>query len=158
MKRTHATPLVGLAAAGAVVGFLIEFAAAASGTAVFVPPVSLPITLVVIAALVVAFAVPIRRAVRGRSGRPIDPFRAMRIVVLAKACSLAGALLAGAGLGVLVYFLSRSVIPGSSTLGPVIATTIGALLLLIAGLIAEWLCMLPPDDKDDPEKVHARAP
>jgi hypothetical protein len=158
MKRTHATPLIGLAAAGAVIGFLIEFGTAAAGAAVFVPPVSLPITLVVIAILVVAFAIPIRRAVRGTSTRPIDPFQAMRVVVLAKACSLAGALLTGAGAGVLVYFLSRAVVPGGTTLAPTIATTIAAALLLLAGLIAEYLCMLPPDDKDDPEKVHAQAP
>lgn len=158
MKRTRATPLVALAAGGAVIGFLIEFGTAGSGGAVFVPPVSLPITLIVIAILVVAFAVPIRRAVKGTSTRPIDPFQAMRVVVLAKACSLAGALLTGAGAGVLVYFLSRAVIPGSTTLAPTIATTIAAALLLLAGLIAEYLCMLPPDDKDDPEKVHAEAP
>ena len=158
MKRTRATPLIGLGAAGAVIGFLAEFGTASAGAAVFVPPVSLPITLVVIAILVVAFAIPIRRAVRGTSTRRIDPFQAMRIVVLAKACSLAGALLTGAGAGVLLYFLTRSVVPGSTTLAPTIATTVAAALLLLAGLIAEYLCTLPPDDKDDPEKVHAQAP
>ena len=83
-------------------------AAAGAGVAVFIPPLTLPITLVVIAVIVVAFAVPIRRArTRGTSTRRIDPFQAMRVVVLAKACSLSGALLTGAASACSLYLLTR---------------------------------------------------
>ncbi|GAA1440666.1 DUF3180 domain-containing protein [Leifsonia poae] len=159
MRRTRATSLIGLGVAGAVIGFLIELAAAGGGVAVFIPPLSLPITLVVIAIIVVAFAIPIRRATHGRTSRRIDPFQAMRIVVLAKACSLSGALLTGAGAGVLVFLLSRAVIPGGSAVWLAVATTVGAAVLLAAGLVAEHMCTLPPEDNDDdPENAHAKSP
>ncbi|QNE36790.1 DUF3180 domain-containing protein [Leifsonia shinshuensis] len=158
MKRTRATSLIGLAVLGVVVGFLGEFAAAGSGVAVFVPPLTLPITLVAVAIIVVAFAIPIRRAVRGRSSRRIDPFQAMRIVVFAKACSLSGALLTGAGVGILLYVLTRDVLPASNAVLLTALGTAGAVILLIAGLVAEFFCTLPPDDKDDdPETARARS-
>ncbi|MFF1879726.1 DUF3180 domain-containing protein [Leifsonia sp. NPDC058230] len=161
MKRTRATTLIALAVGGAVVGFLVELAAAGGGIAVFIPPLTLPITLVAIAVIVVAFAVPIRRATHpraGRTARPIDPFQAMRVVVLAKACSLSGALLTGGGIGFLVYLLSRAVIPASTSIVFTVTATVGAAILLAAGLVAEHMCRLPPEDKDDdPENAHAHS-
>ena len=157
MKRTRPTSLIGLGVAGVVVGFLLELAASGMGLAVFVPPLTLPITLVAVAIIVVAFAVPIRRAVRGRSSRRIDPFQAMRIVVFAKACSLSGALLTGAGLGILLYLLTRDVLPASNAVLLTALGTAGAIILMIAGLIAEFFCTLPPDDDDDPETARVRS-
>jgi hypothetical protein len=159
MRRTRATSLIGLAVAGLVVGFLVELAAAGGGIAVFIPPLTLPITLVVIAVIVVAFALPIRRATHGKSTRRIDPFQAMRIVVLAKACSLSGALLTGAGAGFLVFLLSRAVIPAGSSIWLTVAATAGAAILLVGGLVAEHMCTIPPDDEDEqPENAHAKSP
>jgi len=158
MKRTRPTSLIGLGVLGLVVGFLGEFAAASSGLAVFVPPLTLPITLVAVAIIVVAFAVPIRRAVRGRSSRRIDPFQATRIVVLAKACGLSGALLTGAGIGILLFIFTRDVLPASNAVLLSALGTAGAVVLLVAGLVAEYFCTLPPDDKDDdPEAARARS-
>jgi len=117
MKRTHATPLLGLALAGAVAGFLLEVALVASSLPMLVPPLTLPVTLVAIAIIVVAFAIPIYRAVHGHTKRRIDPFQAMRVAVLAKASSLAGAILGGAGVGVLAYMVSRRMLPGGDVIG-----------------------------------------
>jgi hypothetical protein len=149
MTRTHATPLIGLGLAGGVFGFLLEVALAAGGMPLLVPPVSLPLTLVAIAIIVVGFAIPIYRTVHGKRISRIDPFQAMRVAVLAKASSLAGAILAGAGLGVLFYILSRSVLPGRDSTTLAIAATAGAVVLLAAGLIAERLCTLPPPSDED---------
>ncbi|MFF2052903.1 DUF3180 domain-containing protein [Leifsonia sp. NPDC058194] len=156
MNRTRPTSLIGLGIVGLVVGFLGELGASATGMAVFIPPLTLPITLVAVAAIIVAFAVPIRRAVRGRSSRRIDPFQATRIVVLAKACGLSGALLTGAGIGLLAYLLSRDVLPTGSAILLTVLATAGAVVLLVAGLIAESFCSLPPedDDADDSETAH----
>lgn len=156
MNRTRPTSLLGLGVVGLVVGFLGELGASATGMAVFIPPLTLPITLVAVAVIIVAFAVPIRRAVRGRSARPIDPFQATRIVVLAKACGLSGALLTGAGIGLLAYLLSRDVLPGGSAILLTVLATVGAVVLMVAGLVAESFCSLPPDhdDDDDPETAH----
>lgn len=158
MKRTRPTPLIGLGVAGLVIGFLVELGAAGAGLAVFIPPLSLPITLVAIAAIVIGFAIPIRRATHAKTRTRIDPFRAMRVAVLAKACSLSGALLTGSGIGVLAYLLSRSVLPASGSIWQAAAATLGAAILLAAGLVAEYLCTLPPEDDDTkPEGHHARA-
>jgi Protein of unknown function (DUF3180). len=155
MRRSHATPLIGLGLAGAVVGFLIELTLVAGSMPMLVPPVSLPLTLVAIAAIVVGFAIPIYRAVHGKTRVHINPFRAMRVAVLAKASSLAGAMLTGAGLGVLVFLLSRSVLPAADSIALAIGATAGAIILLVGGLVAEWLCTLPPPRDDDPETVQA---
>ncbi|NRG41239.1 DUF3180 domain-containing protein [Rathayibacter sp. VKM Ac-2835] len=150
MKRTRISSLLGLGLAGAVVGFLIDLAIAAAGRPVLIPPLTVPLTLVVVAALVIGFAIPIHRATKGTLRRPIDPFRAMRVVVLAKASSLVGALLLGASGGVLVYLLSRPVVPSLGSVWQDVAAIVGAIVLLVAGLVAEHLCTIPPTDDDDP--------
>ncbi|WP_158865988.1 DUF3180 domain-containing protein [Leifsonia sp. AG29] len=157
MNRTRPTTVIGLVVLGLVVGFLAELTASSLGAAVFIPPLTLPITLLAVSIILVAFAVPIRRAVRGRSTKRIDPFQAMRIVVLAKACSLSGALLTGAGAGLLAYLLTRDVIPGGNAILLTALSTAGAIVLLIAGLVAELFCTLPPDDGDDDHRESVRA-
>nr|WP_216845500.1 DUF3180 domain-containing protein [Rathayibacter sp. VKM Ac-2857] len=142
--------MLGLALVGAVAGFLIDLAIASAGRPVLIPPLTVPLTLVVVAALVIGFAIPIHRATKGTLRRPIDPFRAMRVVVLAKASSLVGALLLGASGGVLVYLLSRPVVPSLGSVWQDVAAIVGAIVLLVAGLVAEHLCTIPPTDDDDP--------
>jgi hypothetical protein len=149
VNRTRATPLVGLAALGFVAGFLLEYGLEAYGRPLLVPPLTLPFTLLVIAGVVVGFAIPIRRTVTGRRNTRIDPFQAMRIVVLAKASSLVGALLTGAALGAVLYFTTRPVLPAIGSMWLAIASCVGAAVLTTAGLIAEHLCTLPKDEDDD---------
>ncbi|WP_411721747.1 DUF3180 domain-containing protein [Mycetocola sp.] len=149
MNRTHATPLVGLAALGFVAGFLLEYGLEAYGRPLLVPPLTMPFTLVVVGAVVLGVAIPIRRAVTGKRNARIDPFQAMRIVVLAKASSLVGALLTGASLGAVLYFTTRPVLPAIGSMWLAIASCVGAAVLTTAGLIAEHLCTLPKDEDDD---------
>ena len=94
------------------------------------------------------FALPIRRAITGRSSEPIDPFRAVRVAMLAKASSVVGAVLAGIATGLLVFLLTRPVAPVGSTVA-VIATLAGSLVLLVAALVAEHLCTIRKDDHDE---------
>lgn len=154
MKRTHPTSLIGLGALGVALGFLVEVTAAGHGVPTVIPPFSLPLTLFVIAAFVVALAVPIRQATHGKANGRIDPFQAARVAVFAKACSLAGGLLAGAGAGIVVFLLTRSVAPGTGALWQSIAAFLGSVALLVGGLIAEHLCTLPPGPRE-PEDDHA---
>lgn len=159
MKRTSAAALALLALGGGVVAFLAELAIAASGLPIIIPPISLGLTLVAIGVVVVLLAWPVRRAVRATVKVHIDPFRAMRVAVLAKASAFSGALFAGAGIGLLFYLLSRSVAPVESSLWLAVAMAAGGLILLIAGLVAEHFCVLPPDDRDsetqEPHGSHA---
>jgi hypothetical protein len=98
---------------------------------------------------VVALALPVRRASRAAVRTPIDPFYATRVVLLAKASSFTGALLGGAAVGIVVELLARPVASGGTLWGGV-AMLVAAVVLLVAGLVAEWFCTVPPDDEDHP--------
>jgi hypothetical protein len=158
VRRTGPFALIALGVIGVVIGYLLEIALVAAGTAMLVPPVSLSVTLVAIAVIVVLFAIPIRRAVRSKVRVHVDPFRAMRVAVLAKACSLVGALLTGTGIGIVVYVLTRPIPATSDVIWPSVVAAVSAVILLVAGLIAEYFCSLPPPKDDDEERAqHAPA-
>jgi len=157
MRRTHPSAVVLAVIVGFAVGYLLDLAVVSWGGKAIVPPLSLSITLVGIAAVVVALAWPIRRAVKQHATKHLDPFRAMRIAVLAKASSLSGALLLGAGIGITLFLLTRTVLPPASTVWLAVASAIGAALLLVGGLLAEQFCTLPPDDPDAEKEEHAHA-
>ncbi|GAA1831847.1 DUF3180 domain-containing protein [Agromyces salentinus] len=157
MRRTHPSAVVIAVIVGLAVGYLLDLAVVSSGGKAIVPPISLSITLVGVAVLVVALAWPIRRAVKEHSTKHLDPFRAMRIAVLAKASSLSGALLFGLALGITLFLLTRTVLPSTSTVWLAVASAIGAVLLLVGGLVAEYFCTLPPDDTDTEKEEHAHA-
>ncbi len=145
MNRTKPLTLILLAVLGTVVAWFLETALVTSSQPVLTPPFTLAIALVLIGVTVVIMALPVRRVARGTHGR-IDPFYATRVVVLAKASSLSGAVLAGGGVGISVFLLTRSVVPGATTVFAAIAMAVGALVLLGGGLVAESMCALPPDD------------
>lgn len=149
MKRTGALGLVVAALIGGVCGFLLDASLTSMGRATFAPAASLPILLVLLGAIVVALAVPIFRASRGRTGRRVDPFRAVRVAVLAKASSLVGAVGLGFALGLLTFLLTRPVTPSLGSLGAIIATAVCGAVLVVAALIAEQLCTLRKDDDDE---------
>lgn len=150
MNRTRPGVLVLLGLIGAVAGFALDVALVATGRPRFDPPLTLPFALVLIGVLVVVLALPVWRSTRGPHDRRrrVDPFYATRVVVLAKATALGGALLAGAGLGILGYLLTRSVTVAVGSTVMAVAAAVGAILLLTAGLVAEHLCTVPPDDDD----------
>lgn len=150
MTRTRLSTLVALAALGAGAGFLAQIAFAAAGLPKYRPEYPLALSLLFIAGIVVAFALPIRRATRAEVRTRIDPFHATRVVLLAKASSLAGALLAGASLGLLVELLTRSGGLNTDSLLRTLAVLGGSIAVVAAGLVGEWLCTVPPRD-DDPD-------
>jgi len=146
MSRTRPLPLLIAVLVGVAAAYLLNIVLAMRGLAVLVLPASLVAALALIAVVLVALAWPVRRAAKGE--RRIDPFFATRVVVLAKASALAGALLAGVATGILVYLLSRAVVPLGSTLIAG-ATVVAALVLVVAALVVEHWCSLPPDEPTD---------
>jgi hypothetical protein len=137
------------------VAFLAELGAAAAGWAILVPPVTLPVALVLITGILLALAWRIRQSTRGGSDRRVDPFIAMRVALLAKASSLAGSLLLGLGVGIVVYILTRSVVPAVTSLWLAIGMALGAAILLAGGLLAEHFCTIPPEDDHDHDEGGA---
>jgi hypothetical protein len=151
MKRTSISVLILLAILGGVGSAFLETGLAAAGRPIVIPPLTLGIALAAIGVIVVVLAVPIRRLTRGKAKTPVDPYYATRVLMLAKAGALTGALLTGVGAGVLIYLLSRSIVPAVGSVGSAIATLVGAAVLLAGGLIAEHMCTIPPSDDDDDE-------
>ncbi|KRB37187.1 UNVERIFIED_CONTAM: DUF3180 domain-containing protein [Microbacterium sp. SLM126] len=149
MRRTSAGVLVVAAALGVAAGFLLDQVLTAAGRPTFTPAVTLPILLVLLGAVIVALAVPIRRATRGQGTSSVNPFRALRVAMLAKASSILGAALGGLALGLLVFLATRPVTPSLGSMGTVIATAVCAALLVVAGLVAEHLCTIRKDDDDE---------
>jgi hypothetical protein len=122
----------------------------ATGNPVLIPPYTLAVALVLIGVLIVLMALPVFKVARRKENARIDPFYATRVVVLAKASSLCGALLAGGGLGIAGFLLTRSVVPGVGSVAMAFTTAAGAILLLVGGLVAEYMCTIPPEDDDKP--------
>ena len=75
----------------------------------------------------------------------VSPMNAL----VAAGSALGGALLGGAGLGIVGYLLSRSVLPALGSVTMAVAAAVGAILLLVAGLVAEYMCFIPPDDDEN---------
>lgn len=148
MRRISPVLLLMLALAGAAVGFLLDHALTTSGRPTFTPSFLLPVFLVLLAVTLLALAWPIRRSTRSTTRRHVNPFRAVRTAMLARASSLVGAGITGFGAGLAAYLLSRPITP---PIGSIIATTIAALVLTIAAVIAESFCLLPGDGPHDPD-------
>ncbi|MEO6117215.1 MAG: DUF3180 domain-containing protein [Pseudolysinimonas sp.] len=160
MTRTRPATLVVLAVIGAVVGFLLQIALAAASAPKFRPEFTFGATLALIGIVVVVLAVPVYRATHGPVRQPVDSFYATRVVVLGKSSSLAGALLSGLGIGLVIEVLTHSGTTTTEAVLRVLATLGGAVLLLAGGLVAEFLCRVPQNDDDDdhpdngPERAH----
>ncbi len=153
MTRTRVSTLVILVAVGAAAGFLVQVALAAGSLPKFRPEYTLALSLLFIAGITIALAVPIRRATRATVRTRIDPFHATRVVLFAKASSLAGALLTGAAAGLLAELLIRNGGLNTDSLLRALAVLVGAIAVLVAGLVGEFLCTVPPGDdegKTDP--------
>jgi len=143
---TQASHLIVIGIVGAGAGWVLEMVFIAMGWPIIIPPITLPVALALISIIVVSMAVPVWRFVRGTATKRVDPFYATRVVVLAKASSLAGALLAGATGAIVIFVLTRPVLPAVGSVSLTVAATVCAVLLLISGLVAEKMCTLPPED------------
>lgn len=171
MSRTNPWLLVLLALAGGVVTWAFEVWLTATGSGSLVPSIAFAVTLAVMAVVVLAVAWPVRRytaalrrldaasdaASRGRDAAGgdteaaarevarlrVDPFRATFAVALAKAVSLAGSVFLGGSAAVLLWLASRTVV-GDGVAESVVAL-VASVLLVVAGLVAESWCSLPPD-------------
>jgi hypothetical protein len=155
VTRTRPIVLAGALLIGGILGWFLENSLVASGAAIFQPPFSLALVLLLDGAVVVAAAARIRTSIRNHERHKIDPFYARRIVVLAKTSSIVGAFLLGASVGVLLFFLTRTVIAGSSSLFLTVATAVAALAMMVCGLVAEQMCSIPPEDDDLGERDPA---
>lgn len=136
--------------AATVVSFVLaRFRESTGGTPLPVPW-SAVVGMLAIALSVLVVAWPVRRWNAGRRDRRLDPLRAARAAVLAKAASHCGALLCG-------WFLGAALaVAGNLGIEPRRERFVLALVALgvaggvaAAGLVAERWCRLPQDHDDD---------
>lgn len=116
------------------------------------------VTLLVLAVVEAALGSSLRARIRRRRGtKPVPPLTAARALALAKASSLAGAVMVGAWLGVLAYVLPAGGAGNSAAGGDTVSAAVGAgcaVALVAAGLWLEYCCRTPegPDSTDDPRR------
>lgn len=156
IRRTHWQTVVGLVVGAAAVSYVLTEWWMSGGR---VPvPVS-PLVAVVIGAFsVVLFFLgrSVRRFVLGR--RPgLSPLRAFRILVLAKASVIAGALQLGwfaahALVLVSVYPDAPEARRQALAAG---SAAVACAVLVVVGLVVEWFCRVPPVDEDEGERGTA---
>ena len=156
MNRTNAPSLAATAAIGALVGFVLEAVLVRWGEPVFVPPLTLGGALLLLGLAVPALAWPIRRATGSNKARPIkpvNPFYATRVVLVAKASAFTGSVLSGVGMGIVVFVMSRMVVVWSSVVVSGIVA-VGGVFLVVGSLLAEKWCHIPPSDRDGVSEVE----
>ncbi len=135
---------------GGLAGWLIVVTTRALGLLPLGIPWSAPIGLLLVAALVGAWARTTHQQIQVRRQR-VEPRRAIAMLVLGKASALGGALVAGGYLGFGINFLTRLDAEGPRERVIRAAVSIVAgIALTLAGLALERACKVPPDD-DDPE-------
>lgn len=147
MKKTNPLVLVGLTPFAFGFGFALDWVLVSTGRTAIPVPWTLSTCLVLIGIAVLFLGARVRWAVKPEKGRRIDPIAAVTIVQLAKASAVGGALMFGATLGLLAFVVSRPVVVEAvipSNIGGVVAS----LVLVIAALVAESWCVLPPQDPD----------
>ena len=156
MKPTRVRVLLINAVATVAIAYLVVRLLVGAGLPVPVSGINLILTLPVIGIVDLLLVLPIMRYKKAladylmgvskqRPRRP-EPFYAVRVLMIAKASSLAGAWFAGWHLGVIIVQLTSHDFNDSvwrETFGAV-----GSVLLVVAAIIAERACRLP-DDGDD---------
>lgn len=157
MRRTRWETLLGVALVVGVLADLLTMRLDRSGPGM--PRVAWPVAVVelLIAGVVFGMGWAVRQFLRGK--RPgLDPIRAARTAVLAKAACYTGALLTGWYGGQVAAYLADTALPGNAgRAGSAGVAAGGALVLAVVGLVVEWLCRVPPED-DEKQRDPGVAP
>lgn len=149
VQGTNALAILAFAVAGVAGGLIIQFARSAMGQSPLSPPYSLPATMVVLGAVLIALAVTLRRRVRRTSVTPVNPFQAVRLLAAARASQFVGGLIGGFGAGLLLALSGRSVPTSVGIWLPMLVTLLAGVALLVCGVIAERFCRVPPGGSDE---------
>jgi hypothetical protein len=150
VKPARASAAVVTAALTAAIGWLLlDLWSRQGGTT---PPQSYAAAaaIAVVAAVVVVLGWEVRRSVRGERTPRINPLAAARIAVLAKAGVYGGAVLTGWYVALGLSALDDASGVRRERLLAAGAAAIASAVLVVAGLLAQRWCRLPPDD-DDPD-------
>ena len=148
MRPTRIRVLVLLAALATMVSLLVQRQLRAAGRDMPPVPWTASIGLLLVACLVYSAALPVRRMLRGGPrARPVNPLRAARAAVLGKATAYAGSVVLGWYVAqVILLAPDLNVDARQAQAVRAVVTALAALAAAVAGLLAERMCRVPPDE------------
>lgn len=130
----------------------------ASGGSRITIPWTIPIILVIIAGVVIGLATPIFRRMRGKRRARIEPTYALRVLALARAAIITGAVFVGAGAGTMVFLELLPSGQGQAETASAFVCACAGLIASVAGIIAEQFCRIPPEEHDEDSKGTPKVP
>jgi hypothetical protein len=155
MKPTKARHVFVVVLAISVTSFLAVRLIVSNGMAIPASPTNLLVTLAAIAVILLGLSVPIWRYKasltqysKGPRPKRVDPFYAVRVLLLAKASALTGSGFIGWHLGAMIAQLS---LPVSFT-AALLQNSLGlvaSMVLTVAAIVSEQICRLPDEPKND---------
>ena len=156
MKPISPIVIVLWAIAAGVISFGYSTYAVNNGLEIPITGIALSISTVLIAVILLALVVPIwkykrnliKLATSTKKLLPVNPFYAVRVLLLSKAAAITGAIFIGWHAGVLVKQFTAPVVVTDATT-PNVTALVAAVLLLIAGFVVEQICKLPSDKSKD---------
>ena len=138
-----------------ILGFGYSTYAVNNGFEVPISGITLALSTALIAVILLGLALPIWKYKRSitkvitvSKPLPVNPFYAVRVLLLSKAAAITGAMFIGWHSGVLVKQFTAPVVVIDATT-PNITALVSAVLLLIVGIIVEQVCKLPSDKSKD---------
>ena len=153
MKPTKIINLLAFAIPATTAGYLLPQIVMNNGGAIPISPLNIIITLPLIGIVLVLMAIPMfryRRSLLAKAkdnslprSMPINPFYAVRLVLLAKAISISGAIFSGWHLGVVWLQFTSPIIPTSTSQNAL--ALIGAIVMTICAIIVERVCRITDD-------------
>ena len=155
MKPTKASLVLVIVSGVTVLSFLAVRLMVSNGVAVPASPTNLLVTLAAIAVILLGLSVPIWRYksslslyTKGPRPKRVDPFYAVRVVLLAKASAITGSGFVGWHLGAMIAQLS---LPVSFTAALVQNSfgLVASVVLTVAAIVSEQICRLPDEPKND---------
>jgi hypothetical protein len=166
MKPTKVLTLLGWVVPAATAGYLLSKVVTTNGGQVPITPVNLIVTFAAISVILVSFAVPMlryRRALaeqlkNAANPRPkrLNPFYAVRLLILAKATAITGAIFTGWHLGVIWMQLSSPVTTDS--IWQNVGALITSIVMVVVGMIVERICRIKDDGADQTSGSNAANP
>jgi hypothetical protein len=145
------------AVASAVIGFGFSLWAVNNGLEVPISTPTLGVSISVIAIVLLVMVVPIWKYKRNlikvatttqNKLLPVNPFYAVRVLLLSKAAAITSAIFLGWHAGVLVKQFTAPVVVTDATTQN-ISAAIASVFLLVVAFMVEQICKLPNDKKTD---------
>ena len=147
LRPTGPGPVTGMASAGLLLGWLLHpVAETVRGTAPVITWVQ-PLTLLLVAAILGWTAWVTYRTVHVRREQLL-PHQAVNRLVLARACALVGALVAGGYLGYAVSWLGIDADLAQQRVVRSVFAGAAGVLICVGGLLLERACRDPPADDE----------